>query len=98
MEPVAALTIQKCSLTALKNIANRSADLRILDGTAPICHRRQATARIGLRGRHDYLVCIGIHDEVSIMGHDDDLPPLARLAEVRHQFVEDGFRIKILLG
>ena len=50
-----------------------------------------ATAR-----RHDHLIGISIHDQVCIVGHDDDLTSQFSLAESCNQLLKHRLRIQIL--
>jgi hypothetical protein len=36
---------------------------------------------------HDHLICIGVHHQVGVVGHDDDLPPLLRVPKTVNQFL-----------
>jgi hypothetical protein len=50
------------------------------------------------RGSDDYLVCVAIHDQVRVVGHNDDLTTQFRAPEAWYQLVIDRPRIEALFG
>lgn len=46
--------------------------------------------------RHDHLIRIGVHHQVGVVRHDDDLAPLLGVAEAMHQLLIDGLRVQVL--
>ena len=82
---------------ALKDVADGLTDARF----PPACHVadwRQAARRVRASFRHDDLVRVGVDDQVGVVRDHDHLTFRFRRDEERDQFVEDGFRIEVLLG
>ena len=56
-------------------------DVCVLERTARISNLRQLAGMELAACGDNYLVCIGVHDEVGIVGDDDDLAALLRLTK-----------------
>ena len=73
-------------------------DVCVLERTARISNLRQlAGMELAAFGDND-LVCIGVHDEIGIVGDDDDLAALLRLTKEFHKLIENRLLVQILLG
>ena len=75
--------------TAFKDLADVLSDDWVLKATADIGHLRQPSRPVCAGVGDDDLVGIGVHDEVRVVGHDDDLAPVSGLDESADKLVED---------
>jgi hypothetical protein len=85
----------KRAFAAFENVADGSADLRIFEPAGPICDRRQLSVRMWSGLRDDDLVCVGINNEISVVGDPDHLPVRLRLDKEVDEFIEHGLGIEI---
>lgn len=63
------------------------ADQRIFETATLVGDERQLASPMGPALSHDHLICIGVHHQVGVVGHDDDLPPLLRVPKTVNQFL-----------
>lgn len=96
-QPVATLAFKECSFATFKDLAHTSANLGVLERAGFVVDLGQTSARPAGRTGHDDLIGIGVHNKVRVVCHDDDLAAFARVAEVRHELLEDGIRVEVFL-
>jgi hypothetical protein len=65
----------KGPFAALKDSAYVFSDTRILKPTALIAHQRKLTWTMRATRRDDHLISVSVHDQVRIVGNDNNLPP-----------------------
>src|SRR6266536_6099897 len=73
VKSVAAFAVEESSLPSFEYVADSLSDFRVLQRSAVIANCRQPDAGPALRLGDNHLVGVGIDDEVSIVGHDNDL-------------------------
>src|ERR1700734_4257683 len=81
---VSASALDECTSSALEQLADGFTNLGILYTPSCVGHAWKSTIAGLFRCRNYYLIGIGIHHEIGIMRHHNDLSPPLRTAEVGH--------------
>src|SRR6185436_277274 len=91
-------TLGEGLLPTLKNLADLTANLGILQAAPLVGDLRKIVPAVWPGAGDDYLIGVGVDNEIGVVGDDDHLAAAPRFAEALDQLVENRLRIEVLLG
>jgi hypothetical protein len=92
----AARPLPKGFFPSFKDITHRFADVGSFQPTRSVGDFWQLARFYDLRLRNNYLIGIGVHDEISVVCDHDDLALGLGFQEQAHQLVENRFGVQVL--